>query len=84
MLKEGFSQIYIVGARKDEVSSEMRNGPDASIVLKVHVRLATGAQASRDVHANVTDGGGENVRIVCVNLFSDTVPRYQDPRVNGN
>lgn len=61
----------MVGARKEEISSEMRNGPDASIVLKFHVRLATGAQAARDVHANVTDGGGKNFRVVCVNLFSD-------------
>ena len=48
----------------------MRDGPDASIVLKVHVWLTTGAQASREVFANVTGGGGENICIVCVNWVS--------------
>ena len=36
-------EIYIVGARKGDASSEIGNGPDASIVLKVHIRSATGA-----------------------------------------
>ncbi len=36
-------EIYVVGARKGDASSEIRNGPDASIVLKVHIRSATGA-----------------------------------------
>lgn len=64
-------EFYIGGARKGDASSEMRDRPNASIVLKVHARLATRAQACRDIFANVTGSGGKNVRVVCVNLISD-------------
>ena len=59
------------GAGKCDAGSRMRDGPDAGVVMKVHVRLAAGAQACRDVLANVTGGGGEDARIVCVNSVSD-------------
>ena len=55
----------------DDAREEMRDGPNASIVLKVHVWLATGAQPCREVFADVTGGGGEDVRIICVNWVSD-------------
>lgn len=38
---------------------------NAGIVLKVHVRLTTGAQACRDVFANVAGRGGEDASVVC-------------------
>lgn len=84
MLKDGFSQMsigrdfYIGGARKGHASSGMRDGPDASIVLEVHVRLATGAQASRDISTNVTGGGGEDVSIICVKSISDRCPKISE------
>ena len=62
--------VYWVSGNCD-ASTKMRDGPDAGVVVEVHVRLATGAQACRDVLANVTGGSGEDGRIVCVNSVSD-------------
>lgn len=59
-------RVLYRGARKDDASSETRDAPDASIVFKVHVWLATHAQACRDIFADITGGGGEDVRVVCV------------------
>lgn len=39
-------------------------GANAGVVMEVHVRLATGAQACRDVLANVAGGSGEDAGIV--------------------
>ena len=55
---------------KCDVSTKMRDEPDAGVVMKVHVRLATAAQACRDVLANVTGAGGKDAHIVCVNSVS--------------
>ena len=63
--------MCIGGAGECNAKSKMRDRPDASVVMKVHVRLATGAQACRHVLANVTSGSGEDGRIVCVNSVSD-------------
>ena len=49
---------------------EVKDPPDASIVLKVHVLLAASAQARRNVFADVTGRGGEDVYVICVNLIS--------------
>ena len=34
--------IYCLAAKRNDASSAMRNRPDASVVMKVHIRLATG------------------------------------------
>ena len=59
------------GAGECDASSKKRDGPDTGVVMEVHVRLATGAQACRDVLANITGGSGEDSRIVCVDSVSD-------------
>ena len=48
----------------------MRDGPDASIVLKIHAPLATIAQARGDILTNVTSGGREDVRVICVHSIN--------------
>ena len=56
-----------MGEREEgDASDETRDGPNASIVMEVHVWLATGAQTCREVFANVASGGGEDICIVCV------------------
>lgn len=45
---------------------KMRDGPNAGVVLKVHVWLAAGAQACREVFADVTGSGGKDICIVCM------------------
>ena len=58
-------------AESDDASDEMRDGPNASIVLKVHAWRATGAQPCREIFANVTSGGSEDIFIVCMKWVSD-------------
>lgn len=67
---ECWTEVLGWGAGKGGWSSEMGDGPDTGVVLEVHVALATGAQACRDVFANVTGGGGEDSRVVCMNILS--------------
>ena len=58
-------------AGRGDASDEMRDGPNAGIVLKVHVWLATGAQPHREVFANVTSRSSEDTCIICVDWVSD-------------
>ena len=58
-----------------DAGTGMSDRPDASIVLKIHVRLATGAQACGDILADVTGGGSEDGRVVCVSLISSRCPK---------
>ena len=59
-------RFHVGRAGRDDTSDERRDGPNASIVLKVHVWLATGAQSCREVFADVTGGGGKDICIVYV------------------
>ena len=63
-------EVYIGGAGRGDAGTGMSDRPDAGIVLKVHVRLATVAQACGNIFANVTGGGSEDGRVVYVSLIS--------------
>ena len=72
------NEDYILGgAGNCDAKRKVRDGPDAGVVMEVHARLATGAQACRDVLTNVTSGSGEDARIVCVNPVN-----YQSMRIS--